>query len=332
MLREMKRSVFQARASLGPCEWLGALSFEERCTASISAVAAAGGHIARATLVDYPTIAYPAERDLRLRDKHYDRIASWRGADFIDSIHRVRYDPYALNSLSAELRAAETRAAGTCLFVDITCLTKIHTIALAAATRALSRPGPVVFVYSTPENYAHGADTRRTVDVGWRDVLIVPLVPGAEVGTEARARGVILIGHEPDRLGVALSEVEPVGGALVATHAASRPDFRLVSEERSRRVLGRLSSGRVGGWQRAQVSLSAPDELDRIIRGEIDAARDGDAPLYLFPFGPKPAVLASAMRMSATYPERSWTVYPVPVTYDVDATTGIGSVLAYAVS
>jgi hypothetical protein len=47
----------------------------------------------------------------------------------------------------------------------------------------------------------------------------------------------------------------------------------------------------------------------------------------LFPFGPKPLVLFTALEVARFYPEASWFIYPKPYYYDVDYTEGYGETL-----
>ncbi len=55
--------------------------------------------------------------------------------------------------------------------------------------------------------------------------MVAPAAPGARLGHVAKSRGVLLLGHEYDRLAASLAEFEPASGLVVLSVTASAPEF-----------------------------------------------------------------------------------------------------------
>jgi hypothetical protein len=176
--------------------------------------------------------------------------------------------------------------------------------------------------YTMPENYGD-LDGMGT----WKDVIVAPLAEPAALLNEAHGRGVIIMGHEADRLSVALAELEPPAGAVVIANNPRRPDWRATAVRKNKSALARLEAATEGPWERADVNVSDPGALARLVADQVHRAREHKAPVVLFPFGPKALVFAAAVQLCTEYPEGSWFVYPVPSGYDVDYSEGVGQTL-----
>lgn len=302
--------------------WVGAVSFEERCVGSLAALAADRQGIRRAILLDYPTKAAP------------DEIAHARRRGNADSMTRAvlqlaerapdrrQVAPYASESLRLLLEEIANQMRPTTILFDISCLTKVHVISLAAALVSEFAQLTWRIAYTMPESY--GDLAAFSASSSWRDIIIGPVAESAVLFNEAQGRGIIVPGHEGDRLVVALAELEPSGGLVLFADAKGRPDLRRLSEQKNQRVLRHLIGPRSGSWSQARVGMADWQTAAALVTTEIELARRSDAPVILFPFGPKSLLFLVAAQLAAEYPEASWFVYPVPSMYDANYSEGIG--------
>ncbi|MCI0557635.1 MAG: hypothetical protein MN733_04010 [Nitrososphaera sp.] len=111
--------------------------------------------------------------------------------------------------------------------IDISCMTRVHLIVIAQllARRQLD-PENTVFAYVSPQSYNVEAGS-----VGWRDTILVRISGEPSMRREGHARGLVLAGHDGERLGLALSQLEPSSGLVVFATNARRPDFALRAHE-----------------------------------------------------------------------------------------------------
>jgi len=301
--------------------WLGALSFEDRCTESLRMLAEERLALGTAMLLDYPTIVRPVTEDQERRSKNR-RVFHRLAFDICPvPIEERRVDPYSFQGFQDLLR--EPKSAFTVF--DITCMTKIHTLALAATLSQAPADREWAIAYSIPENYGDLAGTNKTL--GWRDILIAPLAETAVLFNETHSRGIIITGHEADRLIVALGELDPSGGLIIVADSPQRPDLRILSQRRNQKIIRQLTSARRNAWQQVVVPLAATAALKEFLAREIELAAQHQAPILLFPFGPKPLVFLAAFELASHYPSSSWFVYPVPVAYDVDYSEGVSKTI-----
>jgi len=182
------------------------------------------------------------------------------------------------------------------ILLDITCLTKIHTMALAATLASSNLRLSWIVAYSSPENYT-GFDEMDAQRSSWKDIIIAPLPESAFLFNESSSRGVVLPGHEADRLVVALAEIEPSGGVVVVAESAGRPDLKLVSERRNRQIFRQLTRSKGPAWTKRIVSIADINEMRRIVWAEVTQAKAKLAPVILFPYGPKPLIFASVFEL-----------------------------------
>ena len=137
--------------------WVGAASFEDRCVGSARLLASVGATVRSALILDYPTVAEPRGHDRLQRVAHLRELqqaltglVEFGAAG--DIATRVLH-PYRLSEIRQVLTASWKRARGAdLLVVDVSCLTKAHTLGLASWI--CEHPdAPVVVAYSQPEQY-----------------------------------------------------------------------------------------------------------------------------------------------------------------------------------
>lgn len=313
------------RSSKVGTAWIGAASFEERSVASLRELHRQSAALSRIVLLDYKTSIRPggegeAQRADNLADiRALARILSGRDPEL------APVDPYSFRAGGNILESLIGSGCGQ-LIVDISCLTKIHTIAIATKLGTRQDPGLETYlVYAVPENYP-GISSSASAE-GWTDIIVGPLSETARLFNENSGRGIILVGHEADRLIVGLSEIEPAGGSIVLTWSRRRPDLGEVSSRRNLQLTRHLEAMRVADWKRCWLELCDFEGLSDLVESEVVRASEKRAPVILFPYGPKPHVFGMTYELARRYFENSWFVYPVPASYDATYSEGVGEVL-----
>jgi len=308
--------------------WIGALSFEERCTASLARLLEVSQPPAAAVLFDYPTVVHPASQDRERRRRNRSLLEeACRGAVPEVPLEVITVEPYSYRAAQRAVQKQIAAVQPDQVVLDVSCLTKIHVIALThPAIFASSRHWELA--YTMPETYGH-LETSKDTGGGWRDVLVLPVGEPLEIANESEARGVVLTGHEGDRLIIALSELEPASGVVVTARADGRPDLRSRTEHRNLLMTQLLTSRGSGRWATETVSVRDPQALAEVVESQVGYARAAGAPVFLYPFGPKPFVALAAMQLASVPGLASWFVYPIPTSYDVDYSYGVGSVTWY---
>jgi len=308
-----------------PLLWVGALSFERRCSGSLRVLGSAHSPLYRAAILDYAAATDATPSAAERREANYRAMAQSMDALKREvPTERRRLSPYRADELERAIVAfaGEVGDGKTYGVFDITCLTKIHTLVLAAALARSEWRGTACIAYTLPENYSSFAERNKDFG-GFSYALVAPIVDGAKLGDESRARGVIVPGHESQRLLVALTEIEPSGGTIIEASTNFRPDFENITRTRNRRLIKDLLTRRT--WTEAGIDFTSFPRVAAAVGQEIARAKDNGAPVLLYPFGPKSVIFAAAFTMASEYPQRSWFVYPTPRFYDVDYTEGVGS-------
>jgi hypothetical protein len=300
--------------------WIGAASFEERSLGSLRQLAKAGASLDEVLIMLYETETDPlAEGEVRRRQhlKEMKRLALLLNAQRIRTVALSAYSYGAAERFFAEALLEDGCA------LDVSCLTKVHSLA-AAASLAAARIPRVFVAYSVPQNYP-GVRPRHRLD-GWSDIIVAPLARTSRLFNENSGRGMVLLGHESDRLIVALAEIEPAGGSLVFCASATRPDLVAMSRRRNQKIVRQLTAMRTSNWSVSTVQLNDLASVRHITRKEVDVARAQNAPIILFPYGPKPFLVGCCYEIAASYKENAWFVYPIPRSYDVNYTEGVSEV------
>lgn len=318
-IESIAAAIAKSRSSV----WVGALSFEDRCRASLLSLARTSVEIDLAIAMDYTTFVQPEQAARRKRSLNWELIKEAQTRETIKKLQKESVDPYAFNDGARLVTKVAESGADFAIF-DITCMTKIHVLALAATLGSRNWEFDWALAYSIPENYSSaGLPEGDPVSQGWRDVIVAPLRETAEFFNEASSRGIVLLGHQPGRVIVGLSEIEPTGGAIILPRLRSRPDMLRAAERANKRLIQRLQKSAFSQWRKRVVESSDTAGLLAMIDSEIRSARVSDSPLVLFPYGPKPLVFEAARACASRYPRGSWFVYPVPASYDAFASEGI---------
>jgi hypothetical protein len=300
------------------------MSFEERCVGSLLALSSAGAQFDDAVLLSYPTTAQPLSEDIEAREKNLGKFKDLEARVSRTGFKHTAIEAYSFSAMQQLLQDIIGRNPDVIVF-DVTCMTKVHTLALAATLATLSLGVKWIIAYSIPENYGTLESRRRWS--GWRDLIVVPLAETATLSNEAHGRGIIIPGHEADRLIVALAELEPPGGAILMMETPARPDLRQVSVQHNRKIIRQLTSMRSSDWSERTISVEQHTLLRGCIAGQISMAAKFEAPVILFPFGAKSFIFVAGFVLASEYPQGSWFVYPIPNKYDVNYSEGIDRIV-----
>lgn len=313
--------------------FLGIVSFEERATAWAEFMSANDRQPAKAFLFDYDTVALPASRDSTMRNHCRDIFAESFKPTFATIVDHT--NPFAMNPLTDIMVQVLDEFNDVPLVVDITCMTRVHLLALVAALYDKKGQNDVTFCYTVPVGYGF----RREDRLGWRDVLFIPAVRRWVFKREGQMRGVILAGHDAERLSVALGEMEPASGTMVYCGNPKRPDFlrraREVNEPTERR-LSHLrmprwdgSPGAFDGWIIQCIDVCDFRALSEVLRTQVNEAKRELSPIIIFPFGPKPDSLAVALLLWDWGVEDAWVAYPVPNGFSTAYSSGAAELQAF---
>ncbi len=316
-----------ASVDLNESLFVTAVSFEQRCTAAAQALSQQTKHVGYSLVLDYPTSAQPPGQDRQLRARHAAMLEESMSRA---PIERAEVHPYAPHPFLVRLEELIAARNPPVVVIDVSCMTRPHVMALGTLLAKSPDRRRYIFSYTVPLNY-QVPSTKRSL--GWDDVIILPIGEAPLLRREGHARGILLPGHEPDRVSVALSTLEPAAGLILVGGTEGRPDFRATSEAGHEHIFRHLERLRmpadpprstVDGWRRVALDIYAFDEIAIEVRSEIVSADRDRAPLIVYPFGPKSLVLAVSLQLAAEYPGRAWAVYPVPTVYDVNYTFGSG--------
>ncbi len=301
--------------------FVGALSFEERCLGALKEMKKAGLGVEDALFLEYPTQAFPVAEDRKLRAKHKNIIENEFGATIRGKLEFETIFSNSFSDFQTLITATLETSRADFVIYDITCFSKIHTLALAHEVSRKHEKSKCSITYTIPENYQAGTFIGEFS--GWKDIIISPLAETAYFFNEAHGRGLIILGHDADRLVVALAEIEPSGGSIVIPDTPNRPDLRDRCRITNRKIIKQLTSLRMSFWSSELVSLADFSGLETIIQKEVKQSIEHDAPIILFPFGPKSLIFYSGLSLCTFYPQGAWFVYPIPLMYDVGYSVGI---------
>ncbi|MCI0604588.1 hypothetical protein L0156_16500 [bacterium] len=305
--------------------WVGALSFEERCVASLSKLSGEDLRVNAAVALGYSTQVNPSSDDQARRARNLEILSDLKSKAYDEEIRLVRIDAYSFQGLQDAMEDLIARDNPKFVIFDVSCMTKIHVLALAAMLSRSQLRFEWSVCYSIPENYGNLSEPHRKS--GWRDIIVAPLAETALLFNEAHSRGIIMPGHEADRLILGLAELEPSGGLILLVNTPNRPDLRYLSERNNHKIMRQLTRLRSSDWVIKIVGLVDLDNLARYAKEQINIAKEFDAPVILFPYGPKLLLFFVALQLSSEYPEASWFVYPIPAAYDINYSEGIESTL-----
>ncbi len=304
--------------------WIGALSFEERCIGTLIQLRNMGVRLTDGILIEYDTGIVPQPEGEIKRALNKSRLMELAGGLFQNALRVEKLSPYAFDEVRRLFETVCNAQPYDVMILDVSCLTKIHTMAIGAFLALETDRGAIV-AYVIPENYGF-LDERLEGPTAWSDIIIAPLAEGASLFYETDGRGIIIPGHEAQRLVVAIGEIEPAGGRILIPEYPGRPDFKHLMLRRNQRLLQQLSRMRSQKWERRRVAVLDSMTVEMVLDELLKEVQPRKAPILLFPFGPKSVIFTCAIWLSARYPDASWFVYPIPVSYDVNYSFGIQQV------
>lgn len=304
--------------------WIGAISFEQRCLGGVMTLREAGAHVKAGIAIDYSTNMTPREIGEVRRQEHWLQMQGAADGVIRGRFERTAVEPYSYSDIQRSLKEVTDKQQPDTVVIDVSCMTKIHALAIGSWLVTHCQSANIIISYTSPLHFGNLVEMDRRM--GWKDIVIIPLVDNAELMNEYASRGIIVLGHENDRLIVALSEMHPSGGTIVTPWAPRRPDLRVVANRNNRKIVKELEGLGGGRWISREARLSEVDGLMEMVDREVGLAAKKEAPLIVFPFGPKLLLLAISYRLRQTYERRTWLVYPVPTGYDVEYSEGIDTV------
>ena len=312
---------------------LAALSFEERCLAATKQVLTKETKPVSIVLLDYGATATPGSEATSLRNAH------WAAIDNEASEHGIACSRRAINAYSMadleEIVYQNTRGERR-LLVDISCMTRPHILALAVSLTKAKNVESWTVAYTKPLSY--GDLNAPNASGGWRDTLWLPLGEDPLLRNEGLALGLLAVGHEADRAGIALREIEPAAGIAIYSRRVDRPDLHRAALEKNRLLFSYLRQLRMpgprgqavkrffrdGGWEIVGVRMErVVEDVARVAARVVRAAVALDSPIVFIPFGPKLVVLIVAWLLARECPDRSWAIYPVARTHPLGYSDGV---------
>jgi hypothetical protein len=316
--------------------FMAAISFEERSITSANFLQKHALCPDEVLLFSYDTRVEPGEEDREMREKCIQGFRSLLAIGDTRQSIREHVNAFAFNRLYDLCSNFLAHTLSKPIVVDITCLTRVHLMALSSAlVNRTNKSSGVYICYTTPRSYGFQSNTV----LSWKDVLFVPIGKRRFPRREGHACGVIFPGHYGERLSVALQELEPASGRLIYTKQESRPDLLLRSreanhfiEERLRLLVMPRADGKTRQtdyWTIDIVNLGDFERLAHILSEVVSQARADEGPIMVYPFGPKPQTMFTALFLASQEDVQSWVVYPVPERFDARYSEGVRSLNIY---
>jgi len=205
---------------------------------------------------------------------------------------------------------------------DLTCLTKVHTIALADWLASRELPS-VTLAYTEPQEYR--TPSQFLARGGrWLDVLVAPIRYAPETYASGSS-ALVIPGHDGGRLRLALDEYEVAYATILSVDTPARPVLTAVQRTRNDWLYDEISVGRYRHWKSESVAQGDSTRVGEIVSEICGHAIVEDLRFALFPFGPKSIVFAATFEAAIQCPERIWFAVPIPLSYDIEYTAGVGS-------
>ena len=309
----------------GGVHWVGVSSFETRCLAGLLELKEV--HIAVATVWNYST---------RLHSVATTRLTANR-AHLTRTCERMSI-PLSFHSVPAfrmsALRRAVANAIDLCtdrglpnLVIDISCLTKIHAVALAEWLweRAAHTDSVRIFVqYTSPLQYGWQS-SQHYGGQHFSELLFAPLgsrSPRSHVGRQLE--GIALLGHEGARMRYALASFRFRRGLSILTQSLGDGDALKIAENENAMFLQESSTSEASVWEQATVERGDLERVASVVE-RFRSIEDVPTRTVLFPLGPKPVVVQAALTSLESMEADVWVSYPVPANYSPSYSIGVGS-------
>jgi len=312
---------------------LAALSFEDRCTATVSNALVANHPPEVVIMLDYASRATPGVEAADRRNANWQTISALAHEVGV-RCERFVINPYSMTDL-LDLLAIHIRHDDQ-LLADITCMTRPHVLALAHALSRDHFTQEWSVAYTRPLSY--GDLNAPSASGGWTDTLWLPMGENPILRNQGLALGVFAAGHQADRAGIALREIEPAAGVAMYFRRGNRPDLHRVALARNQQTFEYLSHLRMPGkrgkrvqeflpnlgWEILGVDVDNFEQPLAAIVGRIIAASVAlDSPIILYPFGPKSVIFYVAWLLASDRSDHTWAIYPVSRTHALNYSDGI---------
>lgn len=300
--------------------WIGALSFEERCTSSVIALVRAGAKIRQLYVLHYETNVHPRQEARRLRSQSEYALLDAAQAMSAAVIY-LRASPYSMQGIIGPLEgifAGMTKSSA--IVLDISCLTKIHTIAAASLIASREVVEGITLVYTVPDEYDFSLKAEKKA-FGFVDVLISPIWLSAWHPGFKRNYALVIPGHEGRRLQAGWQEVQARQGLVLQAATSNRPDHGRVTQGRNK-WLFELCQSDPANWRWTQEEKEDWGKVSTHVKG-VARASPPDTRITLYPFGPKSMIACAAFSLTLMCRDRAWFVYPIPREYSTPYSSGV---------
>lgn len=322
---------FEPRAAAAYTEWLSRRSLRRK---------------SGLLLLDYQSTATKGPAAASLREARYSEFVDLSKRESIPVI-RVPVDAHSSRNLSRTLEKYVLAAHVSSVVLDISCLTRPHLIA-SAAFFAEIEPGSLDWsiAYTSPRSY--GESGLRGDASRLQDTLSLPLAMSTRLRNQGLTLGILLLGFDSSRVGLALDEIEPSAGIIIAAGRKTRPDFAKAADDYNSLAISHLQSLRLSGprsrdlavalgadgWKLLHLNLDDDAILTRVASACADLYRAASvvtprAPIALFPFGPKSLGFALAYNLASLGGDSVIAVIPTYRTHAVDYSEGVLSTSFY---
>jgi hypothetical protein len=306
--------------------WFGAVSFESRCLGSLRLLKTHGVGISRAIAFDYPTIMSPKTKGEQDRADNKNEIRELLGerVEFLLT-HPHRYAEF-IGGINRQVSRIENTTKNAVLIFDISCLTRIHALALSYWALHANCCYPIILAYSSPAYY--GSLSKSIWGKGaWLYTILMRLdLESTEMFSSTKA--LIILGHEGDRLRLALSELEADSGLIFTT--ASRGRESTVIAAQNAWLYKEINSGMRASYLTSEAGLGGTDQFSRLILDFCEKAKYENSRIVLCPFGPKSLVFLAGYICLSHLPLNTWLSYPIPKAYDPNYSNGHDSTYWYS--
>ncbi|MFV3114251.1 hypothetical protein [Gordonia amicalis] len=302
---------------------MGASSFEPRCTNSLEVLCAAG-LVQHILVVNYETRIIP----MYGRDEVAHKRAEFQGFSVRQrSIDYRSIHAHRIAALHGELLRIGRKFSNCPIIIDVSCLTKVHAIAVAEWLSEREQSDPPVFVcYSSPESYSW--DVGNSVLRGeFRELVFCPIGGMNEddrdpVGMRSMVDVIALLGHEGGRALYAMSGIDVERGLCVLFDDPLNETPGSVARVENSTLIGRILKNKLGDWSYfPTVNGDLSDLHTRVSRFVLNSASNRQV---IIPLGPKVAIVQSALAALSVGHGDIWVSYPVPNSYVWPYSYGVG--------
>ena len=316
--------------------WLGASSFEKRCLGSLQE--RLPSFLKAALVLEYHTRLYPKEKGEKLRAEHHRKMLEFiKHQEHEILIKNYAVNPYSPRSLRVAMESFEhnlrekLNLAVYDLVVDISCLTKIHTVYAILWCLRNVQISNLWIAYSLPEDYESPRALRRSNPFGWNSVASHPLIV-SKLGSLGQPKsefsyGIFLAGHEGDRTRAARNG--KVIDVIDLVIALTPDDIWLEDKARSEHedLMREISRKGKLGWKLSEWpkldALGFGDQILTRLENFRRKKKEESLRLYFVPLGPKSLILGAIVAFSKVKEIDVNVLYPVPAGYDTNYTVGL---------